>query len=77
MRRAATALEYQTWILLILITDDEFSAELSLPNEIEDDQIVSWYERIFVPDEPDDAGAGVRPTEDSGPDINVPVRRKA
>jgi hypothetical protein len=78
VRRAATVLEYQTWILLFFITDDEFRAELSLPNEIEDDQIVSWYERIFIPDEPDDAGgAKVSSTEDSGPDITVPVRRKA
>src|SRR5260370_16089255 len=49
LRRAAIILEYQTWILLVYITDDEFRAELSLPNEIKDDQIVSWYERIFVP----------------------------
>jgi hypothetical protein len=77
LRRAATILEYQTWILLIFITDEELRAELSLPNEIEDDQIVSWYERIFIPDESDDPGASVRPIEDSGPDIDVPVRRKA
>jgi len=77
VRRAATILEYQTWILLIFITDDEFRAELSLPNEIEDEQIVSWYERIFIPDEFDDPGISVHPVEDSGPDIDVPVRRKA
>jgi hypothetical protein len=77
VRRAALALEYQTWILLVFITDDEFRAELSLPNEIEDDQIVSWYERIFVPDDFDDPGASVKPVDDSGPDIDVPVRRKA
>ena len=77
LRRAAVVLEYQTWILLIFITDEEFRAELSLPNEIGDDVVVSWYERIFVPDEPEEPGQIVTPLEDAGPDIDVPVRRKA
>lgn len=79
VRRIAALLEYPTWILLIHITDEEFRAELSLPVFMEDDQITSWEERIFIPD-PSDASGGERiapAANDHGPDIDVPVRRKA
>ncbi|MGB7602558.1 MAG: hypothetical protein WBM24_19805 [Candidatus Sulfotelmatobacter sp.] len=79
VRRVATMLEYPTWILLIHITDDEYRAELSLPVVMEDDQITSWEERIFIPDSSDTSGGElIAPTaDDHGPDIDVPVRRKA
>ena len=77
LRTAVSVLEYPTWILLIYITDDEIRAELSYPDEIEDGQIVSWKERIFIPDGADDPGAAIGPIEDTDPDIDVPVRRKA
>jgi hypothetical protein len=77
LRVAVAVLEYPTWILLINITDDEIRAELSYPDEIKDEQIVSWKERIFIPDTPDDPGAIINPAEDDEPDIDVPVRRKA
>ncbi|WP_061846678.1 hypothetical protein [Bradyrhizobium sp. DOA1] len=77
LRTAVSVLEYPTWILLIYITDDEMRAELSFPDEIENGQIVSWKERIFIPDNAGD-GAALKPEDDDlGPDIDVPVRRKA
>lgn len=79
IRRVATLLEYPTWILLIYITDEEYRAELSLPVVMEDDQITSWEERIFIPDSSDTSGGErIAPTgDDHGPDIDVPVRRRA
>lgn len=78
VRRVATMLEYPTWILLIYITDEEYRAELSLPVDMEDDQITEWEERIFVPDSGASGGEVIAPTApDHGPDIDVPVRRKA
>ncbi|WP_425907615.1 hypothetical protein [Nitrobacter sp. TKz-YC02] len=77
VRVAISVLEYPTWMLLIYITDDEIRAELSYPDKIEDGQIVSWKERIFIPDSADDSGGMRNPLVDSEPDIDVPVRRKA
>jgi hypothetical protein len=79
VRRVAALLEYPTWILLIYITDEECRAELSLPADMEDHQIIAWEERIFIPDSSDSSGGEVIvPTAgDHGPDIDVPVRRKA
>lgn len=79
LRRVAAILEYPTWILLVHITDEQYRAELSLPVEMEDDQIVDWKERIFIPDTDDPFGGrvGLPSGNDQGPDINVPVRRKA
>ena len=76
LRSAATVLAYPTYIFLIYISDEETRSELSLPDEIEEGQIVSWKERIFIPDEADDPGAGRLPIEDE-PEIDIPVRRKA
>lgn len=75
LARAATILNYKTYILLIYITEDEYRAELSLPDEVEGNQIVSWFERIFIPDT-SDVFDDIRavPQED---DIDIPVRRKA
>lgn len=76
LRTAVSVLEYPTWILLIYITDEEMRAELSFPDQIENGQIISWKERIFIPDAGD--GATLKPADDVlGPDIDVPVRRKA
>lgn len=78
LRRAAAVLEYPTWVLLAHITDDEYRGELSLPDLMDGKQIVSWKERIFIPDTDDPFGAVSLPSEDDlGPDIDVPVRRKA
>lgn len=76
VRTAISVLEYPTWILLIYITDEEVRAELSYPDQIEDGQIVSWKERIFIPDSADDTGNKRKPVEDTEPDIDVPVRRR-
>jgi hypothetical protein len=76
VRIAVSILGYPTWILLIYITDDEVRAELSYPDQIEEGQIVSWKERIFIPDSEDDAGGKLKPVQDSEPDIDVPVRRR-
>jgi hypothetical protein len=78
LRRVAAILEYPTWVLLIYITDDEYRAELSLPDEMEDGLIVSWKERIFIPDPGESVGGRItEPSVDQGPDIDVPVRRRA
>jgi hypothetical protein len=79
LRRVAAILEYPTWILLIYITDTEYRAELSLPDVVEGRNIVSWKERIFIPDSHDPFSLDRKPlpSDDTGPDINVPVRRKA
>lgn len=77
VRFIATALQYPTWMLLIHITDQECRGELSFPDLIEDQKIVSWAERIFIPhDDADSTGLSV-PDSDEGPDFDVPVRRKA
>lgn len=78
LKRVAVALEYPTYILLVYITDDEYRAELSLPDDMEDGQIVSWKERIFIPDVEDDFSTRTVPLSPDipGPDIDVPVRRK-
>jgi hypothetical protein len=80
LRRIAAVLEYHTWVLLIYITDEGYRAELSLPANMEDGQIIDWDERIFIPDAGE--GGGERVAEpDMGnngpPDIDIPVRRKA
>ncbi|MGQ2992236.1 MAG: hypothetical protein ACT6RD_14375 [Brevundimonas sp.] len=78
LRRVAAILEHPTWMLLVYITDDEYRAELSLPGMYEDRQIVGWDERIFIPDSDDPlGGVAVTPDFDAGPDIDIPVRRKA
>jgi hypothetical protein len=78
LRRVAALLEYQTYILLIHITDDSYVAELSLPDVVDGNQIVSWKERIFIPDTDDPFAAGELPSQDQGDgEIDIPVRRKA
>jgi hypothetical protein len=80
LRRAVTILEYPTWILLIYITDDEYRAELSLPDGLENSHVTGWVDRIFIPDTDDPLGGGratVPGDEDSGPDIDVPVHPRA
>lgn len=78
LRRATAILEYPTYVFLIHITDSEYRAELSLPEYMEDGHIVSWKERIFIPDSDDDFFGKV--SEKLGPnasdEIDVPVRRK-
>jgi hypothetical protein len=78
IRRVASILEYPTWILLIYITDDEYRAELSLPTHMEDEQILDWAERIFIPESTDPFGgrSEVPSPLDGEPEIDVPVRRK-
>jgi len=78
LRRIAALLEYQTYILLIHITDNSYVAELSLPDVVDGNQIVSWKERIFIPDTDDPFAARKLPSQDQGDgEIDIPVRRKA
>lgn len=78
LRRIAALLEYETYVLLIYITDESYVAELSLPDAVESGQIVSWKERIFIPDTDDPfGGRKFVPSSDSGDEIDIPVRRKA
>lgn len=77
VRAAAAALEYPTWMLLIYITDEECRGELSFPDLIEDQKILSWAERIFIPRSGDEGSRIPVPDEDEGPDFDVPVKIKA
>ncbi len=73
LRDVAAILNHPVWVLLIYITDDEWRAELSLPSDV-DGQIYDWKERIFIPDDEfSEAGSD----HEFGPDIDVPVVRKA
>ena len=46
--------ELLTWFLLFHSDEDEFRAELSLPNQIIDGRITGWAERIVLPPFPRD-----------------------
>lgn len=74
IRVAAASLEYPTWILMIYITDEEFRAELSFPAEIEEKMIVSWKERIFIPN---DETIVIEENVEDDSDFDIPVRRRA
>ena len=74
VRVAAASLEYPTWILMIYITDEEYRAELSFPEDIEAQKITSWKERIFIPK--DIPPTFKEPFEDDS-DYDIPVRRRA
>lgn len=76
VRTAAAALEYRTWVLLTHIDDTDYRGELSLPARIEDQKIVEWAERIFVPKDEDDFGNVALPDDDEGPIFDPVVRRK-
>lgn len=75
VRATAAALEFPTWILLTYITDEECRAELSFPEHIEDQTIVSWAERIFIPD--DDLPSVDARDDEEDSEFDVPVRRRA
>jgi hypothetical protein len=77
LRKVAAILEYPTYIFLIYTTDTEYRAELSLPDEVDDKQIVSWKKRIFVPDTDDPLKERKPVPGEDLPDIDIPVRRKA
>ncbi|MGE9297165.1 MAG: hypothetical protein ACQKBV_12845 [Puniceicoccales bacterium] len=73
--RAATVLNYKTYMLLINIDDDQCRAELSLPSNFNEHMVTGWAERIFIP--LPDADGGMPQERDDTPDIDVPVKRKA
>jgi hypothetical protein len=75
LRRAATVLNYKTYMLLINIDDEQCRAELSLPSDFDDQMVTNWAERIFIPIPGVDGG--VPQKVDDTPDIDVPVKRKA
>ncbi|MEX2375783.1 MAG: hypothetical protein WD942_09410 [Dehalococcoidia bacterium] len=75
LRRAATILNYKTYMLLINIDDEQCRAELSLPSDYDELMVTDWAERIFIPIPGIDGG--VPQKVDDTPDIVVPVKRKA
>jgi hypothetical protein len=75
--KKAQALEYPTWVLLYLISDDEIRAELSFPESFEDHDITSWSKRIILPRLTTDPGEIDGAQGDLGPDFDAEVRRKA
>ena len=54
---AADAEQLSTWFLLYRVTDDEFRAEISLPNAMVGGSISDWLERIILPAFPRDDDA--------------------
>lgn len=75
LRRAATILNYKTYMLLVNIDDEQCRAELSLPSAFDDQKVIGWAERIFIPIPGVDGGV---PQEvDDTPDVDVPVKRRA
>lgn len=65
-----------TWYLLCHRQGDAVRAELSLPVVVNGGgRIELWRERIILP--VIDLGQGPAPVIDSGPDLDVPVHRKA
>jgi len=63
-------LRYETWVLLIYITDEEVRAELSLPISVDDkDYVVDWAERIIISVPLPGAEWEQSPEADIGPDI--------
>lgn len=65
-----------TWYLLCYRQGDVVRAELSLPVVVNGGgRIELWRERIILP--AIDLGQGPAPAVDSGPDVDVPVHRKA
>lgn len=68
-----------TWVFLVAIVDDEVRAELSLPNDLDDEnRPCAYHERILLPSQPLD-GAFVAPTElpgDEGPEADIDVSWK-
>lgn len=75
LRRAATVLNYKTYMLLINIDDEQCRAELSMPSDFDDQMVTGWTERIFIPIQGIDGG--VPQKIDNAPDIDVPVKRRA
>lgn len=66
---------YQTWFLLIHVTDEFVRYELSLPSEIEQGHITEWRERIIMPEISGDPGE-VGDEHDEQEDIDVPIVRR-
>lgn len=68
--------DYQTWVLLIHVTEESTRMELSLPLEIERGFISKWKERIIIPEifgDPEE----IKDEHDLGEEIDVKVTRKA
>lgn len=66
-----------TWVLLHHRGDKKIQAELSRPNEMDDDgMIVSWSERLLLRDIPLD-GERISITPPQLPDIDFEISRKA
>lgn len=66
-----------TWVLLHHVTADKIFAELSRPNEIDNDgKIISWSERILLGEIPLD-GDTITITPPQLPDIDITISRKS
>jgi hypothetical protein len=72
--------EILTWLLMYHASEDEFRAELSLPDAIVDGRITSWAERIILPGFPRDedrlAGPAALADDDSDESVVVEVIRR-
>ena len=66
-----------TWVLLHHLSANKIQAELSKPNEIDDDgKIISWSERILLQSIPLD-GESISVVPPQLPDIDIEISRKS
>jgi hypothetical protein len=69
--------EILTWFLMYRASEDEFRAELSLPDAIADGRITSWAERVILPAFPRDDDRLAGPAgNDSDESVVVEVTRR-
>lgn len=64
-----------TWMLLFFTDEDEIRSELSLPDRMDDGEIVSWKTRIILPSQPIDPVLDIRPP-DFGPEVDISIQRR-
>jgi hypothetical protein len=69
--------EYQTWHFCIYIKGDQVRAELSRYNGCSDGYLTDCRERIFVVGEGEWDSLDLRRDEDTGPDFDFEIQRKA
>jgi hypothetical protein len=67
----------ETWMLVTFINiDDQIQSEVSLPCEMEGDQITAWRDRILIPTIDPSGGPEDQGGEEEPPSYDFPVVRK-
>jgi len=67
----------ETWMLMTYLNiDDQIQSEISLPSEMEGDQIVAWEHRILIPTIDPSAGPESQGREEEPPSYDFDIVRK-